>query len=121
MNEACVNEEDNFDILAWWKLNASRFNLLAQLVRDVLVVLVSTITSESTFSTKGCVLDTFKSSLSPKVVEALICSQNWLRPNKFNFNEWFEELEQCEKLKQGKFPIALFLLFFFSIVTLFCD
>ena len=112
LNEACVDEENNFDVLAWWKLNGSRFNILAHLARDVLVVPVSTVASESAFSTGGHVLDTFRSSLSPKVVEALVCTQNWLRPNKFSFDEWFKEFEQCEKLEQGKFIFALFLLYF---------
>lgn len=35
--------------------------------------------SESVFNTSGKVLDSFKSSLTPKMVEALICTQDWLR------------------------------------------
>ena len=40
---------------------------------------VSTVLSESTFSTSGRVLDQFCSSLGPKTVEPLICAQDWLR------------------------------------------
>lgn len=78
------NEEDNikFDILAWWKLNASRFPVLARLARDVLAIPVSTVASESAFSTGGRVLDDFRTSLTPFMVQVLVCSQDWLRHSK---------------------------------------
>ena len=69
---------ENFDILMWWKMNSSRYRVLSQIARDVLVI-VSTIAFESVFSTGGRVLDSFCSSLSPNTVEALICTQNWLK------------------------------------------
>ncbi|KAK1379810.1 hypothetical protein POM88_026554 [Heracleum sosnowskyi] len=40
---------------------------------------VSTVASESAFSTSGHILDPFRSSLSPKLVEALVCTQSWLK------------------------------------------
>ena len=40
-NEACVNEDENFNILAWWKVNASRFNIFSKITRDVLAVHVN--------------------------------------------------------------------------------
>ncbi|CAI0382939.1 unnamed protein product, partial [Linum tenue] len=40
---------------------------------------ISTVASESTFSTGGRVLDSFRTSLSPEVVEALICCEDWIR------------------------------------------
>uniref|UniRef100_A0A2N9HVG9 HAT C-terminal dimerisation domain-containing protein n=1 Tax=Fagus sylvatica TaxID=28930 RepID=A0A2N9HVG9_FAGSY len=68
-----------FDILGWWRVNSSKYKILSHVARDVMAVLVSTVASESTFSTGGRVLDSFRSSLSPLTVETLICCQNWLR------------------------------------------
>ena len=78
--EASVDPDiEGFDILDWWRVNSSRYRILSQVARDVLAILVSTFASEFAFSTGGCVLDPFRSSLSPNTVEALICTQNWLR------------------------------------------
>ncbi|KAH0996846.1 hypothetical protein GBA52_020710 [Prunus armeniaca] len=48
-------------------------------LKDVFAVPVSTVASESAFSTGGRIIDHFRSSLTPKMVEALTCGQNWLR------------------------------------------
>ena len=46
------NMED-FDILMWWKMNSSRYRVLFQIACDVLAISVSTVASESAFSTRG--------------------------------------------------------------------
>ncbi|KAK1355144.1 hypothetical protein POM88_048400 [Heracleum sosnowskyi] len=40
---------------------------------------VSSVASEAAFSTGGRTIDAYRSSLSPKTAEALVCSQDWLR------------------------------------------
>ncbi|CAL2260158.1 unnamed protein product [Prunus armeniaca] len=70
---------DEFDVLKWWKLNGVKYPGLALIANDVLAIPVSTVASESCFSTGGRVVNSFRASLTPKIVEALICSQNWLR------------------------------------------
>ena len=67
------------DILDWWKLNASNYPILSKMTRGILAIPISIVASESAFSTSGRILDAFRSSLSPKTVEALVCSQNWLK------------------------------------------
>nr|KAJ0187181.1 hypothetical protein LSAT_V11C900497080 [Lactuca sativa] len=71
--------DDNFDILGWWKANAVKFPILSKLARHLLAMPISTIASESTFSTGGRVIDKYRSSLNTKTAEALICRQDWLR------------------------------------------
>ncbi|CAN0876088.1 Zinc finger BED domain-containing protein RICESLEEPER 2 [Linum grandiflorum] len=49
------------------------------MAKDILAVPISTVASVSCFSTGGRVLDDFRSSLTPAIVEALICAEDWLR------------------------------------------
>ncbi|XP_019150977.1 PREDICTED: zinc finger BED domain-containing protein RICESLEEPER 2-like [Ipomoea nil] len=96
--ETGVEEEESFDILGWWKINSARFPVLSKLARDVLAIPISTVASESAFSTSGRVLDPFRSSLTPKIVEALVCTQDWLRMQ--NTPLCIEEnLEELERVK----------------------
>ncbi|CAL0330896.1 unnamed protein product [Lupinus luteus] len=74
--EDIMEDEDNFDILTWWKTNPSKYRILFVVAHDVFTILVSTVPSESCFCTSGCVVDVFRNSLSPKMIEALICTQN---------------------------------------------
>ncbi|KAL0413332.1 UNVERIFIED_CONTAM: Zinc finger BED domain-containing protein RICESLEEPER 1, partial [Sesamum radiatum] len=99
LSEDVEMHRDKFDILNWWKVNTLRFPILSKMARDVLAVPVSTVASESAFSTGGRVLDAFRSSLSPKIVQALICTQDWLRKDSkpISIEEDLSELEVVEK------------------------
>ncbi|RYQ83566.1 hypothetical protein Ahy_B10g102299 [Arachis hypogaea] len=95
--EALEKSGVQFDILNWWKVNSTKFPILGQIARDVLAMPVSTVASESAFSTGGRVLNNYRSSLTPMIVEALICTQNWLRNSpKLVLEELIEELEKLE-------------------------
>ncbi|XP_077251230.1 zinc finger BED domain-containing protein RICESLEEPER 2-like [Tasmannia lanceolata] len=74
-----VPPTDEFDVLSWWKSNALNYPTLSIMARDILGIPISTVASESAFSTGGRVLDQYRSSLLPETVEALICGQDWLR------------------------------------------
>ena len=39
--------------------------------------------SESAFSTGGRIIDEYRSSLTPTMIEALICTENWLQSKLF--------------------------------------
>jgi hypothetical protein len=99
LSEENEEQSNKFDILGWWKINSTRFPVLSRLARDVLAVPISTVASESAFSTGGRILDDFRSSLTPFMVEALICTQDWLKRAPSIPNE--EEEEELTKLEQG--------------------
>ncbi|KAF5932160.1 hypothetical protein HYC85_028331 [Camellia sinensis] len=99
------SKDENFDILGWWKSNSSKYKVLSQVARDVLALPVSTVTSESTFSTRGRILDPFRSSLSPMMVEALICAQNWLESTvPISLRRSMDDVEQYESAISGASP-----------------
>ena len=95
LSESCIEmeEEGKFDILKWWRLNAKRFLVLSKMARDILAIPILIVASESTFNTSGRVLDAFRSSLTPKLVEALICVQDWIKTpnNDLSVEEAFEK------------------------------
>jgi hypothetical protein len=96
--EECEEDVKNLIFLAWWKGHATRFPILSQLARDVLAIQISTVASESTFSTGGRVLDDFRTSLTPFMVEALVCTQDWLRrATPTNLSEDTEKLTKYEE------------------------
>ncbi|KAL4592155.1 hypothetical protein LXL04_005141 [Taraxacum kok-saghyz] len=69
---------EDLDVLSFWKAHQYRYPELASMARDILSIPVSTVASESAFSNGGRVLDQYRSSLNHDIVEALICSKDWL-------------------------------------------
>lgn len=67
-----------FDVLGYWKMNQDRYPFLSTMARDILTIPLSTVASESAFSVGGRVLDAFRSSLKPDIVEVVICLRDWL-------------------------------------------
>lgn len=100
------SDSESFDILAWWKVNSVRFPILSTMARDILAVPISTVASEATFSTGGRILDSFRSSLTPRIVESLLCSQDWLRGLALP-NEIEENVEDVEKAEEGNYFLYL--------------
>ncbi|KAI8550983.1 hypothetical protein RHMOL_Rhmol06G0149200 [Rhododendron molle] len=98
LEERCEKKAPNFNILEWWKVNSFKYPILSEIARDALAIPVSTVASEAAFSTGGRVVDQFRSSLSPKLVECLICMQDWLRatPLPFEVEENVEEMQELE-------------------------
>ena len=78
LDEPRVDRNAKLDILAFWKGNEFRYPELGPMARDILSIPISTVASESTFSVGGRVIDQFRSALKPDVVEALVCTRDWL-------------------------------------------
>ncbi|GJU95413.1 zinc finger BED domain-containing protein RICESLEEPER 2-like protein [Tanacetum coccineum] len=96
----------DMDFQSWWNQNMMKFPILSQVAKHVLAMPISTVASESAFSTGGRVIDKYRSSLTPKTAEALICAQDWLRStpadlqdmpiNGLPLEEMVENLEKLE-------------------------
>ncbi|KAL0316953.1 UNVERIFIED_CONTAM: Zinc finger BED domain-containing protein DAYSLEEPER [Sesamum calycinum] len=99
LSEDVEEYREKFDILKWWKMNTQRFPILSKMARDIVVVPVSTVALEAAFSTGGRVLDAFRSSLSPKIVQAIICAQDWIRKDSkpISIEEDLSEIEMFEQ------------------------
>ncbi|XP_065625466.1 zinc finger BED domain-containing protein RICESLEEPER 1-like [Quercus suber] len=95
----CDGRRDvNFEVLGWWKDNSSRYLMLSKVAKDVLAIPVSTVAFESAFSTEGRIVDPFRSSLSPLMVQNLVCAQNWLQATvPFSHRQSRDEVEALEE------------------------
>uniref|UniRef100_A0A803MX63 BED-type domain-containing protein n=1 Tax=Chenopodium quinoa TaxID=63459 RepID=A0A803MX63_CHEQI len=93
-------EGEMFDILGWWKEKSDKYKVLSTLAKDILAIPISTVSSESAFSTSGRILDHIRSSLGPNMVEALVCTQDWLRASNvcIDIERFLEDVEKYEEV-----------------------
>ena len=104
--EPDVDRKNNsFDILNWWKVNSSKYPILGEIARNILAIQISTIASKYASSTGCRILDSFRSSLSPPMVEALICCQSWLRSSRLplDLKPQLEDHESYASLESGNY------------------
>jgi hypothetical protein len=88
------------DILGWWKANSTRYPILASIAREVLAIPATTVASESAFSTGGRVVSDHRTCLTPKMVEALVCTQDWLKGASLSLFS-HEDIDEIHRLEQG--------------------
>lgn len=55
---------EHFHILLRWKLNANKYKIVFQIVKDMLAIQVLTVASKFAFSISDRILDSFRSLLS---------------------------------------------------------
>ncbi|KAK9992713.1 hypothetical protein SO802_027698 [Lithocarpus litseifolius] len=77
-SEKVAPRTEQFDVLGLWKHNGSKYPTLQRIARDILAIPMTTIASESAFSTSGRLLGPHCSRLHHDTLEALMCGQNWL-------------------------------------------
>ncbi|KAF7822111.1 putative AC transposase [Senna tora] len=78
LEEKVLPREPTFDILNWWKHTGIKYPTIQKIARDILAIPISTVASESAFSTGGRLVSPHRSRLKENTLEALMCTQNWL-------------------------------------------
>ncbi|XP_074375693.1 zinc finger BED domain-containing protein DAYSLEEPER-like [Apium graveolens] len=79
LEEPLLPRTQKFDVLSWWKLEAQKYPTLSRMACDILCIPVSTVAPESVFDTVTKKMDSYRCSLKPSTVEALICAKDWLQ------------------------------------------
>lgn len=96
-----------YDVLSYWRTNAARFPVLSEIARDVLAMQVSSVASESAFSTSGRMLSPHRSCLTHFMVEVLMCSEQWMKQDLQietrmpSHSEILKDLEDDDNLERG--------------------
>jgi hypothetical protein len=77
LEEPLVSRTQKLDIIQWWQVAGLKYPTLRKIARDVLAIPVTTVASESAFSTSGRIISPHRSRLAPLMIEALMCMQAW--------------------------------------------
>jgi hAT family C-terminal dimerisation region len=77
-------EPDGINILSYWKRNETAYPTLVMLTHDIFVVLVSTVPSESCFSSANMILTNKRSRLGAKTFERLVFLKDWFDVEQHN-------------------------------------
>ncbi|PIA33846.1 hypothetical protein AQUCO_03900001v1 [Aquilegia coerulea] len=79
LEEPIFPRNADFDVLNWWKVNSPKYPILSVMARDILGICVSIADSSAAeFDAGGKVLDMQRSSQSPDVLQAMVCTHDWL-------------------------------------------
>ncbi|KAL0423837.1 UNVERIFIED_CONTAM: putative AC transposase [Sesamum radiatum] len=98
LEESLLPRARDFDILNWWKTNGVKFPTLQKMARDILAIPVSTVVSESAFSSSGKLINPHRNRLHHTTVEALMCSRRWLW-NEVNDTCWTSDgIQTCPSI-----------------------
>ena len=76
-NDIVSHFNEDFNILSWWHEHKLTFHIISLLAKDVMTVPASTISSESTFSLVGRVIEERRRRLTSDMVEILSCIKDW--------------------------------------------
>uniref|UniRef100_A0A2N9GLE9 BED-type domain-containing protein n=1 Tax=Fagus sylvatica TaxID=28930 RepID=A0A2N9GLE9_FAGSY len=96
-------------------LEKLEYPTLQRLARDILAIPVTTVASESAFSTSGRLLSPHRSRLHPRTLEALMCAQSWLwselkgsssMPEDATIQNILEDYDDHEEEESGSMELA---------------
>ncbi|XP_057520795.1 zinc finger BED domain-containing protein RICESLEEPER 2-like [Amaranthus tricolor] len=76
LEESRLDHHLALDVLQWWKTNETRHPQVARMSRDLLVIPITTVASQSPFRLGGRVLTKYRASLQPDTAEGLITSRS---------------------------------------------
>nr|KAJ0207485.1 hypothetical protein LSAT_V11C500290800 [Lactuca sativa] len=68
---------------------------------DILGIQISTVASESAFSTSSRITDSYRANLSTPIIEALACTQDWVRKSKKPIVENIEDIFKDDDIAKG--------------------
>ena len=98
-----------YDVLSWWRLNCQKYMVLAEMAKDLFAMQVSSVASESAFSTSGRLIDPFRSCLTHYMIEVLMCTEQWMKTDinmcerRVTNAQMLAEVEVHDKLEKGTF------------------
>ncbi|CAN1253739.1 Zinc finger BED domain-containing protein DAYSLEEPER [Linum perenne] len=72
-------KDPEFNVIDWWKSERTKYKILSKMACEIMAIPITSVASEAAFSAGGRVIDPSRSSLGQKTIEALLCSQDWLR------------------------------------------
>ncbi|CAN1224038.1 Putative AC transposase [Linum perenne] len=79
-DESALEERTtDFNVIDWWRDNRSSYKILSRMATEIMAIPITSVASEAAFSSGGRVIDPSRASLGKKTVEALLCSQDWLK------------------------------------------
>ncbi|KAI3747631.1 hypothetical protein L6452_10167 [Arctium lappa] len=101
LKEKLMPKDVDLDLLLWWKTNGGKYPTLQRMAKDILAIPVSTVASESAFSTSGRLISPHRSRLHPKTLEALMCAQSWLLNEIRETEAYCRSIEFDEDVEEG--------------------
>ncbi|KAM3297273.1 hypothetical protein ACQJBY_039246 [Aegilops geniculata] len=79
---------------------------MAKIARRFLTIPATSVSSESTFSTTGRILDDYRSSLKPVMVEALVCAASYIKGAHVDLNLVPRDENEEDDVETIKLPIV---------------
>ncbi|CAN1812878.1 Zinc finger BED domain-containing protein RICESLEEPER 2 [Linum perenne] len=93
---ALAERSTDFNVIEWWKENRLTYKILSRMATEIMAIPITSVASEAAFSAGGRVIEPSRARLGKKTIQALLCSQDWLknhygltRSSKVSFNFLF--------------------------------